>query len=211
MKKGSLAFVLLWSALALASTTTYTSLPTFVGATGATFRPINPVTGVTATTTDGTITVAPFENNIIFDPGTYGNPIPGNDWVISGQESQDFIINTSPVYSFGFDIYKPFEPQTVGGCNAPCSDTTFTITLFNGATNLGSFSFVPPHDTVQFYGISSSVSFDKVELLETPPDIDNEFFANLYLGNQSARSTPEPATMMLLLSGLLGWKAFKRN
>ena len=192
----------LCSTIGMASVTTYTSLSTFTTATGATLRPINPITDTTATTTDGSITVAPLQNNIIFDTATYGNPIPGgDDWVISGEESQDFIINVPSAYSFGFEIYNPSTVPLPNGCNATCFDDTFTMTLFNGATNLGSFSFVPGDDQVLFYGIASSTSFDRVELRETPPNIDDEFFANLYLGTQSV---PEPATLTLLVIGLSG-------
>ncbi len=193
------------STVGMASVIPYTSLSTFTSATGATLRPINPVTGVTATTTDGTITVAPLEHNIIFDPGTYGNPIPGgDDWVISGEESQDFTINIPSAYSFGFEIYNPSTVPLPNGCNAPCFDDTFTMTLFSGATNLGSFSFIPGDDQVLFYGIASSTPFDKVELRETPPNIDDEFFANLYLGTQSV---PEPSSFVLVLAGVAGlWR-----
>ena len=86
-----------------------------------------------------------------------------------------------------------------------------TITLFNGATNVGALSYnaVPdPNFVGGFAGIQSTVAFDRVQLTFNSGQqfaLDNIQFANV------TTVTPEPATLALVLTGLIGIASVRRR
>lgn len=129
--------------------------------------------------------------------------IPGHDIAISGEESfrADFL---APVYSLGFDFFEPIvnspiNPKT-DDCFAPCFDSTFQVTLFSGATALGSFTYNAPDATLAFVGVWTDVAFDRVEILDLNLKNDDEYWGEFYTGTTPV---PEPGTVVLLGSGLL--------
>jgi hypothetical protein len=86
------------------------------------------------------------------------------------------------------------------------------VSLFNGATNVGSRfyqAFPDPAFLGGFAGIQSTEAFDRVQLSFNPNAesfaVDNIRFANV------STVTPEPATLGLVLTGLVGIVAFRRR
>jgi len=77
----------------------------------------------------------------------------------------------------------------------------FVITLFDGATNVGSFTFGAQTVPDSFVGLTSSLAFNRVFV-----DAENEFDSwgldDLTLSSPSA--VPEPTTLALIGSGLAG-------
>ena len=123
---------------------------------------------------------------------------PGNDIAISGPEDLNVDL-ASPVYAFGFDFVEPKDTS----CYIGCSDSTFSVALKNGATTVDTFMFNAPDDVLAFVGVWTDTSFNRVEIRDISATIDNEFFGEFYTGIPHA-SVPEPATLLLLGSGMAG-------
>jgi hypothetical protein len=76
----------------------------------------------------------------------------------------------------------------------------FVITLFDGATNVGSFTFGPQTVPDSFVGLTSSLAFNRVFV-----DAENEFDSwGLDDLTLNTAQVPEPTTLALLGFGLAG-------
>jgi hypothetical protein len=107
----------------------------------------------------------------------------GHDIAISGTENLN-VNFTAPVFSAGFEFVEPeFDPNV----NAPFAESTFNVTLKNGATTVDSFLFSAPNDVLYFVGVWSNDPFDRMEIVETIGDSENEFFGEFFTGD-----TPRP-------------------
>ncbi len=136
--------------------------------------------------------------------------LPGNDIAIGGLENINAAF-TAPVYAAGFDFVEPqFDPNV----NSSFVDSTFTVTVKNGATILGSFSFNAPNDVAAFVGVESMTPFNLLEIREVYPGwYENEFFGQFYT-YPGTTPVPLPSTLLLLGSGILGlagWRRFKKG
>ena len=133
-------------------------------------------------------------------PGVTNNVDPPNIVSIGNNTGVLSLNLGGPVNTFG---YGYAVLNTVALANAT------TITLFNGVTNVGTLSYngVPdPTFTGGFAGIFSTLPFNRVELTFTA---SAPAFA---LDNiRTANTIPEPATLLLLGSGLVGVAARMRK
>jgi hypothetical protein len=79
-----------------------------------------------------------------------------------------------------------------------------TVEVFNGALSLGSIAFAPTSSLqAQFFGLSSAVGFDKAVFTNT--SALNGFYAiDNFQYVAASTVTPEPASVVLVASGLLG-------
>jgi len=216
----------IWSAGAHAALLTYSDQATFLAATGATdatgplpdlgLRDDGVVPG-SSTTPVGSATfyaarwVMGADGVAGFDWTTL---LPGHDIAISdsatggADESLD-VSFTSLVYSAGFDFSEPsLDGNVQDGCYATCVDSTFEVTLKNGAATVGSFQFNAADDTAAFVGVWSSVAFDKLEIREIVGTDDDEFYGRFFTGDVAL--APEPAVLLLLGPGLAGLAAMGR-
>jgi hypothetical protein len=182
----------------------------FLSATGAVSIGALPGAGLTGTVV-GSVTFTDGGGSSIFF-GAYSNEISGNDIAISGAENFNMAI-AGGAYSIGFNLHEPsYEQPVPSGCNvATCIDSTFSIELFAGAASLGIISYNAPDDPddniggpLGFFGVQSSVLFDRVEVRETIGTNDNEHFGNVLIGRTPINATPEPGSLALVGLGLLG-------
>lgn len=112
------------------------------------------------------------------DPDPWTARLPGNQIALSGLEHLDVDLSI-PAIAIGFDFVEPeFDPHIFGDF----VDSTFTVTLFNGATMVDSFVFNAPNDTAAFVGYRADSIFDRIEIRETIGDNENEIFGQFYLG-----------------------------
>ncbi len=194
-------FTIVFAAAAGATTILFTDRTSFELATGATLVGPIPQNGNTA----GILTFGNVPPSSVNTSVNWSTLISESfDLAINGVENVD-VSSSVPVFSLGFDFHEPSistppGPQFPDTCNAPCVDSTFQITLFNGAIPVGSHLFNAPDDVLAFVGVWSSDAFNRVEIRELNNTIDNEFFGNFSAGTQAL--VPEPTTLLLLGVGL---------
>ncbi|MEP6602244.1 MAG: PEP-CTERM sorting domain-containing protein [Nitrospirota bacterium] len=127
-------------------------------------------------------------------PGTTNNIAPPN--IVSTGNSTGILTillpSTATAFGYGYAILN-----TIAVTNAT------TISVFNGATALGSLSYngVPdPTFTGGFAGIQSTIPFDRVALT-----FNSTAAPAFALDNIRLASVPEPSTMLLVLVGVIGF------
>jgi hypothetical protein len=85
------------------------------------------------------------------------------------------------------------------GCNVPCVESTFTITLLNNLAAVAAFNLSPANDVALFWGVHTDFAFDAVQIRETIGSNDDEIFGTFYTGTTSV---PEPGALLLLGTAL---------
>jgi hypothetical protein len=200
---------------ASATLMTYDNKAAFLSGTNATLATapysdtgFNSFTGPFSTFTSGSVTFNQVGASQLFF-GDASTRLSGGELTISDVEDLDVQLAAS-VYALGFDFVEPeLDPLVF----ASFFDSTFTVTLLSGSTNVGSFTFNAPNDQAAFVGVWSSVSFTGVRIRETNGGIDNEFYGQFYTGNPPLQPVPEPETYAMLLAGLglLGVVARRRR
>ena len=136
------------------------------------------------------------------DAAQYGVPIAGEDnLVISDHESHE-LQSSFALLAFGFSFFQPSNNTPIPGptgvaCYAACDSGAFSVSLFQGATLIDSFSFTAAFDTVEFHGYAGSTPFDRIEIVDTLGTIDNEYFSTYRYA-----AVPVPAAGLLLGSAL---------
>jgi hypothetical protein len=128
------------------------------------------------------------------------------DLAVSGPENYNVVSSSVSLFAFGFDFHEPSLSTPPGPvfpdtCNTACVESTFQITVLNGALVVGSHVFSMPDDVLTFVGVSSTDPFNRIEIREIMGTNDNEFFGNFLVGREPV---PEPSLLALLGIGLLG-------
>lgn len=192
---------------------TFDDRATFLGSTAAVALSPLPVTPTAASlSADGITFTATAGGSTLNNALDFSTLIPGApDLAFNGVESMD-VTSVQPLTAFGFDFHEPSEstppgPSFPDTCNSICVDSTFTVTLFDGVSNVGAFSFNRPDDSLEFVGFISTLPFDRIQMVETVGTADNEFFGNFLY----TRTVPTPATTLLLGAGLLGLALRRRR
>ena len=184
-----------------ATLTTFSDKAAFLTATGATSAtgPLPSAGSTVPSLTIGDLTfsaVSPWSMNF---QETWTALLPGIDMAINGVEHLDVDLAT-PVGAFGFDFVEP----GVGS-----NDSNFQVSLFSDATNLGSFIYNAPNDVAAFVGVLSDVAFNRVEIRDLPGTSDDEFYGEFFTA--APATVPEPSTLLLLGTGLVGLVGYGRR
>jgi PEP-CTERM motif len=137
--------------------------------------------------------------------GDASTRLAGAEITLDGTESMDAAL-AAPVHALGFDFVEPQNDPLV---NAPFVDSTFSVTLLNGAVPVGSFNFNAANDSAAFVGVWSTLAFDRVQIRETTGGVENEFYGAFYTGTLAP--VPEPGTLALWSAGLAGLAAQRRQ
>jgi hypothetical protein len=129
--------------------------------------------------------------------GDFTTHLPGGEISMNSVESVDLAF-AAPVMAFGFDFVEPaLEPH--GGTPTPFVDSTFTVTLRQGNTTVGSFTFNAPNDQAAFVGATSTLAFNNVQIRETVGAAEDEYYGQFY--TSATLPVPEPAGWALWLAG----------
>ena len=196
---------------AMATITTFSDRAAFITATGAGAAGTVPTGGgaeVSFVMGDLTFTRhAP--SSFFLIPGDLGIRIPGFDLAINGFES--FNVDSGTLLSsFGFDFHEvEFDPNLAG----TFLESTFEVTLRNGGSFVDSFTFTRPNDSLEFVGVGSTNSFDRIEIREIVGGFENEFFGN-FLTTTASVAVPEPSTLVLFgpaMMGLVGYRRYRKR
>lgn len=118
--------------------------------------------------------------------------LAGNEYALDGDENFDIIFD-APQSAFAMNYLDPEFAST------------FTLTFFSGATNLGTTSFTtsPSEDTVRFIGFISSLNFDKVTVREDDGSTNSDEYFQFYKATPAA-AVPEPASLAMWGAGVFG-------
>jgi hypothetical protein len=177
-------------ALVPAEIVTYGDRDAFCAATGAIPQPPLPDLGLIpggdeamVTFGDLTYSVSPPSTGFYVSEGSadvsWTPLLPGSQIAINGPENLNVDVAV-PVFAIGFLFLEPGESASGQGCQAPCHDTTFQVTLLSGDTAVGSFEFNRPEDRPAFVGVSADEPFDRIEIRDLTGTIDNEYFGRFY-------------------------------
>ncbi|MDH3669561.1 MAG: hypothetical protein OES46_00145 [Gammaproteobacteria bacterium] len=179
---------------AQATLLTFDDKAAFLAATGASSA-TGPLPNVGGVSTNRTVGSATFINRTSgffigavgvpqVPTGDWYAPLPGNDIAINQRENID-VAFASPVFSMGFDFAEPdvTMPVPYGNQGRPFGvDSTFMVTLIDGATPVDTFTFNAPDDVISFVGVWSDTAFDRAEIREIEGGIDDEYFGEFYTG-----------------------------
>ena len=196
----------------------YNDRSSFLSDTGATSAtgalPSLGSVGPSATVGSVTFTQGPGASALII--GSFGSVTdwtptnPGNDIALSASEDLD-VDFAAPVFAAGFDFVEPNQDSPRPGCNAPCFDSDFEVTLLLGATAVDVFNFNAPDNVLAFVGVWSDSAFDRLEIRDLNGEIDNEYYGEFYTGLRPLSEVPVPAAVWLFGSALLGLMGIRRR
>ena len=134
--------------------------------------------------------------------------IAGEELAISGKEEFTLEI-AGGTTALSFLLHQPgTSTAIVDGCNAACVASTFSFSIYSGATLLDSFIQAPSFDLADFFGFYDAGGFDKIVITETVGTNDNEFFGEFRI---AATVIPLPATLPLMMVGLGAIAVFRRR
>ena len=153
--------------------------------------------GAGASQTVGTVTftITPPSSELYI--GGAGASIPGDDWTLLNPGADIAISDVenlnadlaAPVWALCFDCV---EPTSGIGAGTGFTDTTFSVTLKNGAVIVDSFPFNAPDDVLAFIGVSSDLPFDRVEIRDITATNDDEFWGEFYTSSITPGCTVFP-------------------
>jgi hypothetical protein len=122
--------------------------------------------------------------------------MPGNEYVLNGDENFDLIFSSSQT-AFAMDYLDASIAST------------FTLTFFDGVTNVGSTSFTTSSfGTVEFIGFVSTVAFNRVEVRENDGASNSDEFFQFYT---TAISVPAPGALLIFGIGAVGLACARRR
>ena len=183
----------------------YSNAGAFTAASGATLHALpsgaDAVAAITTVDNQLTLSTGGISSGLNTDWSVYADRLVGVEMAISGVES--FNVNLGgDRYAFGFGVYESSD-SSLAGCNWPCTDSTFTITLKKSGSTVGALNLAPTDNVAVFWGVHTDFAFDAVEIREAIGGPDNEIFGTFYTG-VTPSPVPLPAAAWLLLSGLGG-------